>query len=100
MSIKINVEVNALEQSANRMEEQCAAYEKSYHQLYQCVDEMRSAWQGEDNLAYVNQIRGFEQDFIHMVRLMRSYAEFLRSSARTYRATQAERVNQARALTK
>ncbi len=98
MSMRINVEPQALEQSANRMEEQCLAYERTYQQLYQCVDEMKSAWQGKDNLAYVAQIRGFEQDFIQMVRLMRTYAAFLRSSARSYRATQEDRMAKARTL--
>ena len=98
MSMKINVEPQALERSAARLEEQCYAYEKSYRQLYQCVDEMKAAWQGKDNLAYVSQIRGFEQDFIHMVQMMRCYAEFLRSAAQAYRLTQEDRSAKARLL--
>lgn len=96
--MKISVEPQALEHSAAKIEDQCQAYERTYRRLYQCVDEMRSMWQGKDNLAYVTQIRGFEQDFIQMVRLMRTYAEFLRSSARAYRHTQEERAAKARSL--
>lgn len=96
--MKISVEPQALEHSATKIEDQCQAYERTYRRLYQCVDEMRSAWQGKDNLAYTSQIRSFEQDFMQMVRLMRTYAEFLRSSARTYRRTQEERTVKARSL--
>jgi len=99
MNMKINVEPQALEQSAMKIDEQCQIYEKTYRTFYQCVDQMKSAWQGKDNLAYVNQLRGFEQDFGAMVRLMRTYAEFLRSSARAYRATQEDRAMKARSLT-
>lgn len=99
MSMKINVEPQALEQGASRMEEQCSSYDKTYRQLYSCVDAMQSAWQGSDNLAYVNQIKGFQKDFNQMVTLMRQYVEFLRQSAKAYRMTQEDRIAQARALT-
>lgn len=97
--MKINVEPQALEQTATRMEEQCTSYDKTYHQLYSCVDAMQVAWQGSDNLAYVNQIKGFQKDFNQMVILMRQYVEFLRQSAKAYRMTQEDRIAQARALT-
>ena len=49
MSIKISVEPQALDNSAAKIEEQCVAYERTYRNLYQCVDEMRAGWQGKDN---------------------------------------------------
>ena len=99
MSIKISVEPQALDSSAAKIEEQCTAYERSYRNLYQCVDEMRAGWQGKDNLAYTTQLRGFEQDFVQMMRLMRNNAQFLRSSAQAYRNTQEDRAAKARTLT-
>lgn len=99
MSMRISVEPQALETSAVRIDEQCGAYERTYQQLYQCVDAMQAGWQGKDNLAYANQLRGFEQDFVSMSRLMRNYAEFLRTSARAYRSTQDDRAAKARTLT-
>ena len=99
MSIKISVEPQALDNSAAKIEEQCVAYERTYRNLYQCVDEMRAGWQGKDNLAYTAQIRGFEQDFVQMVRLMRNYVQFLRSSSQAYRSTQEDRAAKARTLT-
>lgn len=99
MSIKINVDPAQLEQSAAQMEEQCSNYEKTYRQVYQSVDAMQTGWQGSDNLAYVNQIQGFQSDFQQMMTLMHQYVEFLRQSAKAYRSTQEDRIAKARSLT-
>lgn len=99
MSIKIIVEPSQLDVSAQRIEEQCTQYERTYHQLYQCIDALQSGWQGSDNLAYVNQIQGFRKDFQQMNTLMRQYAQFLRQSAKSYRNVQEDRVAKARTLT-
>ena len=99
MSIRIQVEPQQIEQSANRIEEQCIAYEKAYRELYQCVETMQSVWKGKDNLAFATQIEGFQGDFLMMLRLLRQYIEFLRNSAASYRSVQEDRVAKARALT-
>ena len=54
---------------------------------------------GADNMAYVTQIKGFQDDFNKMNALMKQYSEFLRTSARTYRETQNEVINAAKRLT-
>lgn len=99
MSFKINVQPDALERCARCIDEQCVAYEKTYRELYQKIDAMSISWQGKDNLAYTNQIRGFEKDFIAMAQLMRNYVTFLRNSAQAYRQTQEDRAAKARTLT-
>lgn len=99
MSIKINVDPSRLDISANRMEQQANSYEKNFQQLYQSIEAMQSGWQGKDNMAFVNQIKGFQGDFQQMATLMKEYANFLKLSAKTYRQTQDERAAQARRLT-
>ena len=99
MSIKINVEPHMLETCAQRMEEHCGEYEKTYRQMYQVMEGMSASWQGSDHMAYVNQIQGFQNDFIQMTRLLRQYIEFLGQSARAYRMAQEDRVAKARTLT-
>lgn len=88
-----------LEAAAQQMDAQAADYEKLYQQLFNEVDGMGAAWQGADNIAFVNQIKGFNDDFQKMVALMRQYSEFLRTSSKTYRETQNEIINQAKRLT-
>lgn len=98
MSIRINVDPSRLEASASHIDQQVVSYEKTYHRLFQEVDAMGASWQGKDNLAFVQQIKGFQTDFTKMTALMRDYSNFLKLSARMYRETQEDRVNQARRL--
>lgn len=99
MARTIIVDPAKLEAAAQQMDAQAADYEKLYQQLFNEVDGMGAAWQGADNIAFVNQIKGFNDDFQKMVALMRQYSEFLRTSAKTYRETQNEIINQAKRLT-
>lgn len=98
MGIRINVDPAKLESSAARIEQQMAAYERHYRQLFQQVDAMAASWQGKDNQAFTQQIKGFEGDFRSMQTLMNEYASFLKLSARAYRDMQSERAQQARRL--
>lgn len=98
MSIRINVDPSRLDASASHIDQQVVSYEKNYNRLLQEVDVMGSSWQGKDNLAFVQQIKSFQTDFTKMATLMRDYSNFLKLSAKIYRETQDDRVNQARRL--
>ena len=77
----------------------CAdSYHSSYVQLFQAIEDMRSAWDGSDNMAFTNQIQGYRGDFQRMEQLMRDYADFLTRSAAAYRAAQGDIAAQARNL--
>lgn len=99
MGRTIVVDPNELAKAAGLIEAQAADYEKQYNQLFCEVDGMGAAWQGADNQAFVTQIKGFINDFQAMTELMKRYAEFLRTSAKTYTNTQNEIINQAQRLT-
>jgi len=99
MARNITVDPTKLDAAATAIDGQSADYEKTYRQLFTEVDSMATAWQGADNLAFTNQIKGFQDDFQAMVALLKQYSEFLKMSAKTYRETQNEVVNQARKLT-
>ena len=98
MSRSITVEPSRLENAANRIDQQSADYERTYKAMFSEVEAMGAARQGTDNTAYVSQIKGFQDDFVKMTNLMRQYSEFLKLSAKTYRETQNEVINQARRL--
>lgn len=99
MSRSITVTPERLEQAAQQMETMKADYKRIYNQLFSEVEGMAAAWQGKDNQTFATQIRGFEQDFQAMENLLQSYADFLNTSAKTYRNTQTEIINAARRLT-
>lgn len=99
MSRTIIVDPAKLESAAGKMDAYVADYESIYKQLYSEVDGMAAAWQGKDNIAFTNQIKGFEDDFQKMVALMKEYSEFLKKSAVAYRTTQDEITAAAKRLT-
>lgn len=94
----IAVEPEQLESCAARIDESNQDYTRAYSQLFEAVDTMKAAWQGKDNTAFSNQIAKFQSDFREMSVLCGQYAEFLRSSAKSYRSVQDDLASQAGAL--
>ncbi|MED1468996.1 WXG100 family type VII secretion target [Bacillus salipaludis] len=99
MARSIMVDPAKLEDAANKIDQQSAEYERLYKALFQEVDGMQAAWQGQDNVAYTIQIKGFTDDFQKMTQLMRQYSDFLKVSAKTYRNTQQDIISGAKRLT-
>ena len=88
MARKIEVTPELLEKAAQEIEALAGDYQSQYNQLYSETGAMASSWSGKDNLAFVNQIDGFKEDFKKMYDHMIKYADFLRISAEAYRTTQ------------
>jgi len=99
MARSIMVDPARLEKAAASIDQQAADYERLYRALYTEVDGMGAAWQGADNLAYVNQIKGFMDDFAKMKAKMDDFSQFLKTSAKTYRTAQNEVISGAKRLT-
>jgi len=99
MSRAITVQPTVLKKTADSLNQSVAEYEKIYKQLFSEVDGMGAAWQGIDNQAFVNQIKGFMDDFQNMANLMKNYSQFLTESATIYEAAQNEIVSSAKRLT-
>ena len=98
MTRTIQVTPEQLESTAGRIESLAADYKAQYDQLYSETNAMASTWSGTDNVAFVQQIDGFKDDFAKMHTLMLNYADFLRKSAKAYRDTQDTVVSEARKL--
>ena len=99
MARTILVTPEQLESTAGRIEGLAADYKNQYNQIYNETNAMASSWDGKDNIAFINQISGFKDDFEKMHTLMLNYADFLRKSAKAYRETQDTVVAEARKLT-
>ncbi|MEG0077696.1 WXG100 family type VII secretion target [Anaerorhabdus sp.] len=91
---RIYVDPERLELSSRKIDNDAQMYERKFMQLFEEVEKMKNAWQGKDNLAFTNKIRSFENDFRQIYVITQQYSEFLRSSARAYRETQNELMNQ------
>ena len=88
MSRTIGVEPENLETQAQKIEFWAADYKTQYEALYARAGAMQQQWSGKDNQVFISQIKGFRADFQNMHQLMLDYAQFLRTSARSYRDTQ------------
>ena len=98
MARNIQVTPELLESTAGRIDGLAGDYKTQYDALYSETDAMRSTWQEKDNVAFVDQIAGFKDDFEKMYNLMLNYADFLRKSAKAYRDTQDTVTSEARKL--
>lgn len=98
MASKIVVDPAKLETAAGKIETEAADYRKNFTQLYTEIESL-SSWQGADNVAFVTQIKGFEEDFNNMAKTLDEYVNFLRTSANTYKTTQANVESGAKTLT-
>ena len=99
MGTKIKVTPALLVSTASRIESLASDYKKQYDLMYSETGAMAAEWGGKDNLAFIEQISGFKDDFEKMRSLMTSYADFLRKSAKSYSDTQTTIVNNAKRLT-
>lgn len=98
MARTIQVTPEQMESTAGRIESLAADYKTQYDQLYSETNAMASTWSGKDNVAFVNQIDGFKDDFAKMHALMLNYADFLRKSAKAYSDTQQTVYDEAKKL--
>lgn len=98
MARTIQVTPEVLETTASKIEGLAADYKTQYGNLYSETNAMATAWSGKDNVAFIDQIDGFKEDFEKMYTLMIDYADFLRKSAKAYRDTQDAVVADARKL--
>ncbi|CVH78087.1 Proteins of 100 residues with WXG [Clostridiales bacterium CHKCI006] len=88
MAGQIRVTPEFLDLASSRMDAKIEEYQHLYTRLYEEIDRLSGSWQGKDHQAFVDQIRGFEGDFVKMAQLMREYSLYLKQSANAYRETQ------------
>lgn len=98
MAQRIMVTPELLESTAATIEQLANEYKAQYTELYATTGALAQTWTGEDNVAFVNQIEGFKDDLEKMRVLMNRYAEYLRTTAKSYRDTQETITKQARTL--
>ena len=88
MARTIQVTPEQLESAATKILDLAGDYQELYNQFYSKTGSMAQSWEGKENLAFIDQINGFKDDFNKMYTLMTQYAEFLQKSAKAYRDTQ------------
>ena len=87
MGVKIVVDTQNLLLTNKSIIEKADAYKRLAGNLFNEVDNMGSNWQGADNLAFVNQINGYKDNFEQLDKLLRQYAEMLQIVDKEYLKT-------------
>ncbi|MCI9292260.1 MAG: WXG100 family type VII secretion target [Erysipelotrichaceae bacterium] len=98
MAKVIEVTPAQLESAAGKIDGHAGDYQSLYQEFYKVTDDMAANWDGKDNLAFIERISGFRDDFQKMYQLMLDYADYLRKAAKNYRDTQDSITSQAKNL--
>lgn len=84
MGKSITVTPEDLQKASQTLESQAEIYTQIYTKLLQDASTMGSAWQGDDNLAFVTQINGFCEDLKAMADKLTLASQALDSQASNY----------------
>ncbi|SDM84924.1 WXG100 family type VII secretion target [Bacillus sp. OK048] len=95
----IRVTPQELETASKKIAELSETYTGIYTQLMQVAGTMGAAWEGEDNLAFVDQISGFNDDLKSMADKLLTASQALETQRANYAAMQDSNTAQVRKLT-
>lgn len=94
-----NVEAyTKLENASKKLAELADVYTKLYEQLLQEANTMGTAWEGEDNLAFVDQINGFTEELQQMAKKLQLASEIIDNEKRNYQVHQDNTIGVAKKL--
>ena len=88
-----------MEKAASKIESLANDYKARYNRFYSVVDDMQNGWKGADAKAFVERVKGFNDDFTKMYKLMNEYASYLRKVADSYRRAQQQHIDSANRMT-
>jgi len=98
MGKRIRVTPQELDAASKKLAELSETYTGIYTQLLQVAGTMGEAWEGEDNLAFVDQINGFNDDLKNMANKLQTASQALEQQKTNYVTTQENNTVQVRKL--
>ncbi len=99
MGKKIRVTPEELDKASQKLSGLSDDYSEIYAQLLQQAQTMGEAWEGEDNLAFVDQINGFCEELKSMAQKLKLASETIFKQKMNYSNRQDTNITQARKLT-
>lgn len=99
MSKRIRVTPEELGQASSKFSELAGTYTDIYTQLLQQASTMGQAWEGEDNMAFVNQITGFSEDLKAMANHLEQASQALKTQQQNYEQRQQANISSVQKLT-
>lgn len=99
MGKKVRVTPEELDSASKKLGEFSDTYTDIYSQLMQEAGTMGEAWEGEDNLAFVQQINGFCEELKAMAAKLKTAADALHQQKVNYAARQEANITEVKKLT-
>ena len=84
----IQVDPAKLDAAASKLSELSNTYDTIAKQLMGDATTMGEAWQGEDNVAFCNQIKGFTEELTLMAKKLMTASETLSEQSKNYKTRQ------------
>lgn len=94
----ISVEPAQLTSASGKLEEYANTFEEIYKELLRQAETMGEAWQGADNLAYVEQIKGITTKMSAMVEKLKVAGSTLKQQAKNYDDKRSDNIAQVQKL--
>ena len=80
----INVNMGEMMTTGGKVINSGDDFKAQTERLYQAVDSLEAKWQGTDNKAYVTKVNEYKDDMLNLAKVIVSYGEFIRTTAKTY----------------
>lgn len=94
----MTINYEEMEAIANNLASAAGEYEAEIKKLYSKINELKNAWDGEDNAVYVRKIDGYKENLQSLGKVLNDYSSFIRSSINLLKETQNEIANAASGL--
>ena len=89
---------DGMDKVSKALQSHSETYTEIYNQLMQLAETMGTAWEGSDNLAFVEQIKGFTDDLQNMAKKLSAASQALDKQRANYVARQEDNVTQVKKL--
>lgn len=94
----IRVTPEELESASTKLSEYSETYLQISNQLMLQAETMSQAWEGEDNIAFVNQIKGFTEELKMMSDKLKTSSDVLLQQKNNYATRQQNNIDQVKQL--
>lgn len=83
--------------AANKIEEAAERFSATANQVFAAATELADSWEGDSQVAFVNEQQRANEWYNNMVTIVKSYAEHLRDAAKKYEEADTEAANAVKA---
>ena len=98
MGISLSVETQTLKDSATKINNYADTFENIYKSLLQQAENMGDAYQGDENIAYVEKIKELSTKLNGMTEHLRNASQTLNTQAQNYENRKNDNIAQIRKL--